>query len=265
MLRVDFNFGRWLVASIVVCLAAVLSQNAAARSGDASPEFWEAVARDDTQRVQTLLLRGVDTNVQHPQHGPAIVVAARERSWKTLEQLAAIPGTKVDAPNSRGETALMLAALHGHLDSVRLLVDKGAQVNRSGWAPLHYAAVNGNLELLRYLLEQHAYIDAQSPNRTTPLMMSARHSHTDAVRLLVEAGADPTPRNDSGLDAAGYMQQQGQPEVANWLRERAAEFARRYGTLERPRSAQAIEKDKREEDRRRPERVAAPRLPGARD
>lgn len=261
MLRLDFKSWRHLVCS-AACIAAALSAGAAAQTRNAGPEFWEAVARDDTQRVQTLLLRGVDTNAQHPQHGPAIVVAARERSWKALHQLAGIPGTKVDAPNGRGETALMLAALHGHLDSVRLLVEKGAQVNRSGWAPLHYAAVNGNLELLRYLIEQHAYIDAQSPNRTTPLMMSARHAHTDAVRLLVEAGADPTPRNDSGIDAAGYLQQQGQPEVANWLRERAAEFARRYGTLERPRSAQSNDQDGRQ---RSAERISPPRLPGARD
>src|SRR5690606_28340362 len=149
-------FVRRLAAGIV---AATCSLGASAQGGDADPQFWEAVARDDTQRVQTLLLRGVDTNAQHPQHGPAVVVAARERSWNTLRALAGIPGTKVDAPNGRGETALMLAALHGHLDSVRLLVEKGAQVNRSGWTPLHYAAVNGNLDLLRYLLEQNAYID----------------------------------------------------------------------------------------------------------
>lgn len=258
MLRADFNFWRWLAAFFLVALA--WSPGVSAQAGDASPEFWEAIARDDTQRVQTLLLRGVDTNVQHPQHGPAIVVAAREKSWNTLRQLAGIPGTKVDAPNRRGETALMLAALHGHLDSVRLLVEKGAQVNRKGWAPLHYAAVNGNLDVLRYLLDQHAYLDAESPNRTTPLMMSARHAHTDAVRLLIEAGADPTPRNDNGIDAAAYMQQQGQPEVASWLRERAAEYTRRYGTRERPRSARSIE-----EDKRRAERPVTPRLPGSRD
>ncbi len=239
-----------------VCLAT----GAAGQGGGASAEFWEAVAHDDTQKVQTLLLRGVDTNVVHPEHGPAVVFAARERSWKTLHELAGIVGTRVDVPNRRGETALMLAALHGRFDTVRLLVDKGAEVNRSGWTPLHYAAVSGNLELIRFLLEQNAYIDAQSPNRTTPLMMAARHEHPDAVRLLVEAGADPTPRNDSRMDAATYAQQQGQPELASWLRERAADYQRRYGTLEKPRTVQSIEDEKRRSDSR-----AAPRLPGARD
>ncbi|RPH65482.1 MAG: ankyrin repeat domain-containing protein [Burkholderiales bacterium] len=222
--------------------------------------FWEAVKLDDVGRVQTQLLRGVDTNARHPELGPAIVLAARERAWGTLRLLATLAGTRVDAPNRLGETALMLAALHGHLDSVKLLAGRGAEVNRSGWTPLHYAATNGHAEVVRYLLEQHAYIDAQSPNRTTPLMMAARHKHPDVVRLLVEAGADPTPRNEAGIDAAGYLQRHGETGLAGWLRERAADYARRYGTLERPRTVEMIE-----EDKRRAGRPDAHRPPGARD
>lgn len=223
-------------------------------------EFWDAVRHDEVDRVQTLLLRGVDTNAIDAEHGPAVAVAARERSWKTLKLLAELSGTRVDAPNRLGETALMLAALHGELDSVRMLVRRGAEVNRAGWTPLHYAATNGHLEVVRYLLEQHAYIDAQSPNRTTPLMMAARHKHPDVVRLLVEAGADPTPRNQAGIDAAGYLQRHGETEMAAWLRQRATDYARRYGTLERPRTVETIEDEKRHA-----ERQGAPRLPGARD
>jgi len=225
-----------------------------------SPEFWEAIARDDVARVQTLLLRGADTNAVHPELGPAIVAAAREKSWKTVTLLAGLAGTRVDVPNRRGETALMLAALHGQLEVARLLVRKGAEINRTGWTPLHYAAANGHADVVRYLLDENAYIDAQSPNRTTPLMMAARHGHSDAVRLLVQAGADPTARNEAGIDAAGYLQRQGQPELAQWVRERAADYTRRYGTLERPRTVEMIE-----EEKRRAERGGAPRLPGTRD
>ncbi len=226
---------------------------------DANEPFWEAIARDDVARVQTLLLRGADTNAVHPQFGPAIVVAARERSWNVVRALAQIVGTRIDAPNSRGETAVMLAALQGNLETVRVLVEKGAAINRVGWTPLHYAGVSGNVELLRYLLDQHAYIDAESPNRSTPLMMAARHDRIDAVRMLVEAGADPTPRNDAGRDAADYLDGNGKPQEARWMRERAAAFARRYGTVERPRTAES-----QAEERQRRQRLDAPRLPGER-
>ncbi|HEY0878695.1 MAG TPA: ankyrin repeat domain-containing protein [Zeimonas sp.] len=267
-----------MVAALVVCLSFAprdaLAQArsravdggtpAAAASARPAPgasrEFWEAIARDDVERVQTLLLRGTDTNALHPQFGPAIVFAARERSWNVVRELANIVGTRVDVPNARGETAAMLAALQGNLEIVRLLVDKGAEVNRPGWTPLHYAAVSGNVDLLRYLLERNAYIDAQSPNRSTPLMMSARHDRVDAARMLVEAGADPTPHNDAGLDAADYLARNGKPDDAKWMRERAAVFARRYGTLERPRTAESIA-----EERQRRQRLEGPRLPGSRD
>jgi ankyrin repeat protein len=232
----------------------------APQTSNVPAEFWDAVRRDDVARVQTLLLRGVDTNAVNAEHGPAVAVAARERSWRTLSLLAGLSGTRVDAPNQLGETALMLAALHGDLDSVRMLVGRGAEVNRAGWTPLHYAATNGHVEVVRYLLERHAYIDAQSPNRTTPLMMAARHKRPDVVRLLVEAGADPTPRNEAGVDAAGYLQRHGETEMAAWLRQRATDYARRYGTLERPRTVETIEDEKRHA-----ERQGAPRLPGARD
>lgn len=242
--------------ALSLCLGVLVPTPGAAQAQARVPaEFWDALRRDDTGRVQTLLLRGVDTNATHPEHGPAIMVAAREHAWKTVKLLAAIPGTELDAPNRLGETALMLAALEGNLDSVRILVERGAEVNRPGWTPLHYAASSGHLDVVRYLLDQHAYIDAQSPNRTTPLMMAARHEHADTVRSLIEAGADPSARNEAGIDAAGYAQSRGDSDLAGWLRERAADYVRRYGTLERPRTVESIQEEK----------LRAGRLPGARD
>ena len=54
------------------------------------------------------------------------------------------------------------------------------------------------------LLEENAYIDAASPNNTTPLMMAAHYSTPAAVKLLLEAGADPMLKNDLGLSAIDF-------------------------------------------------------------
>lgn len=258
-----------LLAACLLPVPDAVAQSSTAASGAPSPvqhsasgaseAFWEAVERDDVDRVQTLLLRGTDTNAQHPEFGPAIVVAARERSWNVVRALARIVGTRVDAPNARGETAMMLAALRGNLGIVQLLVEKGAEVNRPGWTPLHYAAVSGNTDLLQFLLDRHAYIDAQSPNHSTPLIMAARHDRIDAVRLLVAAGADSTQKNDAGFDAAGYLAGNGNPEEARWMREQAAEFTRRYGTPGSPRTAEPVAAE-----RPPARRLEAPRLPGSR-
>jgi ankyrin repeat protein len=45
------------------------------------------------------------------------------------------------------------------VDIAEQLIKKGADVNKTGWTPLHYAASSGQLAIISLLLDQHAYID----------------------------------------------------------------------------------------------------------
>jgi hypothetical protein len=139
----------------------------------------------------------------------------------------------------------MYAALHGELDVARLLLRRGAQVNMSGWTPLHYAAIGGRTEMITLLLEHHAYIDSPSANGTTPLMMAARDGQFRIARLLVEQGADPSLRNEAGLGAPEYLLRRGDEAEARWMAERATEFLRRYGTREAPVRAERPDETRR--------------------
>jgi ankyrin repeat protein len=59
--------------------------------------------------------------------------------------------------------------------------------------------------MMRLLLENDAYLDSESANGTTPLMMAAFSNSPLAVKLLLEEGADPTlvnHANASALDIA---------------------------------------------------------------
>jgi ankyrin repeat protein len=190
--------------------------------------LFAAIIRDDPDGLRTALLRGADANAPDELGVPPVVAAAREKSWKALQALAELRGTRIDSPDPEGSTALMFAALHGDLSMVRYLVARKAEVNREGWTPLHFAAANGHAAVVRFLLEHHAYIDAESPNRTTPMMMAARQAHPTVVRLLVEEGADPTPRNDAGYTAASYARAAGDPALGDWLLRQADAFRRRY-------------------------------------
>jgi ankyrin repeat protein len=108
----------------------------------------------------------------------------------------------------------MLAALHGLLPECQTLIRLGADVNKPGWAPLHYAATRGHLAVMSLLLDEHAYIDAASPNGTTPLMMAAHYGSPSAVKLLLEADADPTLKNNLGLNAFDFAQRHNRLESA---------------------------------------------------
>jgi ankyrin repeat protein len=66
---------------------------------------------------------------------------------------------------------------------------------------------------MRLLLDNHAYIDAASPNGSTPLMMAAMYGTFDAVKLLLDAGADPSLKNALGLSAIDFARQVQRDDV----------------------------------------------------
>lgn len=175
-------------------------------------QFITAVVRDDAATVRQLHARGFDLNTPDPDLNPALVLALQRDALAVARYLVEQRDVDVEARNAVGETALMIAALRNHRDVVERLLARGAQVNRPGWTALHYAATNKGDQaaaITRLLLEHYAYIDAESPNRTTPLMMAARYGREEVVRLLLEEGADPTLRNEQGLDAIDFARQVG--------------------------------------------------------
>nr|WP_295781642.1 ankyrin repeat domain-containing protein [Rhodoferax sp.] len=170
-------------------------------------DFFAALQRDDAAAVRTLLKRGFDPNTVDSKGNPALIVALREPSLNVATVLLESPLTQVEVRTAQDESALMLAALKGYSDICKLLVTRDADVNKPGWAPLHYAATGGHVAVMRLLLDNHAYIDAASPNGSTPLMMAARYGTNDAVKLLIDAGADPTLKNAKGLTAIDFARQ----------------------------------------------------------
>jgi uncharacterized protein len=199
---------------------------------------WEnlldSIKRDDVSAVTTTLLRGADPNVEVLDQGSMLIIAVREKSTNVANSLLKLAQVDVNKQTKTGESALMLAAFNGDLELVKTLVKRGAQINKPQWTPLHYAAANGQLSVVEYLVENHAYIDAESPNNTTPLMMAARHKHITVMRWLAENGADPTYTNQAGLSASSYMKRYGEAEQEAWLIKKHNEFEAKYGTKAKP-------------------------------
>ena len=164
-------------------------------------DFFKAIVFDQVPVVRNLIYRGMDPNTPTEKGEPALVFAVRSGAPKTVAYLLKQPGIQIDATNMADETALMLAANANDLASANLLIEAGASVNRPNWTPLHYAASKGHTAMIRLLIENDAYIDAESPNGTTPLMMAAYYASPNAVKLLLEEGADPLLRNQGGQTA----------------------------------------------------------------
>ncbi len=180
-------------------------------------DFFVAILRDDPNAIAALLRRGFDPNTRDPKGQVGLAIALHNGSMKAFAALLASRTVNVEARNAEDESPLMLAALKGNVDAVKALIARNADVNKTGWAPLHYAASAGSAQhtqIIALLLENYAYIDATSPNGTTPLMMAAHYGSTASVQLLLDEGADPTLKNQLGLTAADFAMRVSRTESA---------------------------------------------------
>lgn len=184
-------------------------------------DFFQAVNRDDGRTVRQLIERGFDPNSRDPNGQAALHLALRDQSFAVAEALWGSPALDVSVLNANGESPLMMAALRGNLAWAQRLLARGAQVHKDGWSPIHYAATGPEPKLVALLLDKGAAIDAESPNRSTPLMMASRYGAEANVDLLLARGADARRRNDLNLSAVDFARQAGREFLVERLQKAA--------------------------------------------
>ena len=113
-------------------------------------------------------------------------------------------GVDIEARDTAGRTALLLATHRGNVDVARALIQAGANVNakdRIDDSPYLYAGAEGRLEILRLTLANGA--DLKSVNRYggTALIPAAHHGHVETVRELLKTGIDIDHVNRLGWTA----------------------------------------------------------------
>lgn len=183
-------------------------------------DYFAAIKRNNLSGLLSLLLRGFDVNTvdEKGQHG--LHVALRVDALEVAQYLTSLSGVNVNALTPQGESPLMIAVLRGHIEVARALIRHGADVNKPGWTPLHYAATypgRNAVAQVELLLDHHAYIDAESPNGTTPLMMAAQYGAPDVVRLLLTEGADARLVNQQKLSALDFAYRGSRPTAAELI------------------------------------------------
>ena len=106
--------------------------------------------------------------------------------------------------NARGRNALMEAAYNGHIEIVKLLIVKDANVNSktiSGETALMFASISGHLIIVEFLLNQGADVNAKDIWDETALLCSTAMGHIEVVECLLNSGADIQAKNMAGLTA----------------------------------------------------------------
>jgi ankyrin repeat protein len=165
-----------------------------------------------------------------------IMEALRAGDRRAFRRLLGENPQAVNLKGPGGSTPLMYAALYGDLDSVRLLLDGGADSNlrnEAGATALMWALAD--VEKARLLLDRRADVNARSDNGRTPLLIAASRRGSGAVvRLLLERGADPAVKCASyfgEMTPLDYAALAGDEEAVRTL---AGRGARRNGPLFMP-------------------------------
>lgn len=84
----------------------------------------------------------------------------------------------------------MIACSAGHIEIVKLLIEKGANVrvtNNNGQTPLHYAASRNRLDVAQVLLEANSEVNPRDNMGSTPMHRAASRGHIDMVKLLLSS------------------------------------------------------------------------------
>ena len=118
-------------------------------------------------------------------------------------------GTDVNTPTKDHITPLHMASYHQHVESVRVLLDHGANVNAEdsqGWTALHRVFENPGaskdvLVLVQLLLERGADVNALTKDHITPLHLASSILHLESVRVLLDHGANFHAEDSQGWTA----------------------------------------------------------------
>jgi ankyrin repeat protein len=140
----------------------------------------------------------------------------------TLALIFVTSGCKKDltkVPELNKETkSLHQAAADGDIEQIKLLIQKGADVNaRDGErnTPLEYAIEEGNVEIIQLLIEAGADVNAGAP-----LQAATYANSIETVRLLIERGADLNAGPWTALHSAVWM---GNSDIAELLIQKGAD------------------------------------------
>jgi ankyrin repeat protein len=138
-----------------------------------------------------LIQEGADVNAKDFVQDTPFLYAGAEGRTEILRMVLSAGADLADTNRYRG-TALIPAAHHGHVEAVKLLLATAIDrdhVNNLGWTALLEAVILGD----------------------------GGPVHTEIVRLLVEAGADPNIADRDGMTALGHAKRRGYAEMAGIL------------------------------------------------
>ena len=115
----------------------------------------------------------------------------QDKSLK-FARLLETSGANVNYVSESGWTALVVAALEGHIDILSFLIESGASVNavtNSGWSPLMLAVFGNHCKCVQLLVQEGADVNVQGSARKSALSYAVEKGKVDLIKLMLRCSA----------------------------------------------------------------------------
>lgn len=156
-----------------------------------------------------------------------LIIAARNGNLDVVEillrydaNIEARGTVKIDDEVFEGFTPLWGATTAGHIDVLKLLIKKKAEVDGkllTDSTPLRCAAYDGRLDIVSCLVENGANVNACKNDKTSPLFPACSNGHINVVEFLIKHGANVNVQDRNGNTALHDAAKQGHNEIAHKL------------------------------------------------
>ena len=197
-------------------------------------ETVDTRARVNADSVKFLLDLGADINTRAEGGDTPLIRSIRQRGQPELLRMLLAHGADVNRKGSEGETALIRAA-YRDVELVEILLEQGALVNDpadGGETALHVAAAYGSTDTIKVLLDAGADVNAicacQGQPYTgggTALFEAVHYVHYRAVEVLIANDADVNRKNSAGQSALIIAAERGFTDIARALLKAGARAA----------------------------------------
>ena len=162
---------------------------------------WCARSDDAEKAVELVLNDGVDINVPALCGRTPLFSASLSSSSESLKTIIDL-GANVNVQRTDDEVApLELAANWNNYMATHLLLEHGADANIQdidGNAPLHESVRRGFFEVSQLLIESSANINLQNEDGSTPLHIAVEDNYENIVTLLLKNSADANIQDIDG-------------------------------------------------------------------
>ena len=176
--------------------------------------------------MDNLSVRECVTKVYHAARDGSSDLENLLKRLKTTEQRKTALETKTK-DGSHFVTPLIIAAHNGHLNSVKILLGYGADIDArgtlkiadeviKGCTPLWAAAASGHLDVVKLFINKGAFVDLQDKDGDTALHYAVKGGHLEIVSELLALGASQLP-NNLGLTPLLYACDECSIEIVEYL------------------------------------------------